>query len=166
MDKIHWWLLKHKESYAKLNVEEQNRYTTQLEDGSVVRLPPFHKPNEDQIFLCIYEALDILSKFHRNEEYFQRELAKYKSISVADTLSLKNWIADHEKIGADDYACFLLDYLDYSDTPEHLGIFFLYAKDLEFYVNKGDFKYTLEFLEVFQNHYWDQDILQRFSGGQ
>jgi hypothetical protein len=163
MDKIYWWLLKYQETYAYLNEEEQSKYVTELKDGSVVRLPPLQKANEDQIFLCIYEALNFLSDFHRNEEYFRKELMRYKLISEVDILCLKNWVADNEKIGADDYACFLLDYLDYSDTPEHLNIFLLYANDLNFYVNKEDFKYTLDFLEVFQDLYWDQDILRRFE---
>lgn len=163
MDKIYWWLLKYQETYVFLNEEEQSKYVTELKDSSAVRLPPFQKTNEDQVFLCIYEALDVLSDFHRNEEYFRKELMRYKSISEVDILSLKNWIADNEKIGANDYACFLLDYLDYSDTPEHLSIFLLHAKDLNFYVNKEDFKNTLNFLEVFQDLYWNQDILQRFE---
>ncbi|WP_424492723.1 hypothetical protein [Salinimicrobium sp. GXAS 041] len=163
MDKIHWWLLKFKESYQLLDEKEQSRYVAELEDGSVARLPPFQTPNEKQVFLCIYEALDTISDFHRNEEYYQRELVRYKSISKADTLSLKKWVADNEKLGAEDYDCFLLDYLDYSDTPKHLSIFFLYAKDLNFYVNRKNFKYTLIFLEIFQDLYWNQDILQRFA---
>lgn len=163
MDRIHWWLLKYKEAYHFLDEEEQSRYATELKDGFVVRLPLFTMPTEGQIFLCVYEALDILSDFHRNEEYFQRELMRYKSISESDLLSIKKWIRDNEKIGAGDYARFLIDYLDYSDTPKHLNIFFLYAKKLNFYVNKGDFSSTLEFLELFQNFYWDQDILGRFN---
>lgn len=163
MDKIHWWLLKHHEIYTVLNEEEQGKDVTELKNGIRVRLPSFQTPNENQVFLCIYEALDTLSGFHRNEEYFRRELVRYKSISESQSLFIKKWVADNEKIGADDYACFLLDYLDYSDTPEHLNVFFLYAKDLDFYVNKRDFRYTLQFLEIFNKHYWEDDILQKFD---
>lgn len=163
MDKIRWWLLKYYKTFRVLNEGEQNKYIVQLKDGSVVRLPPFKVYTEDQVFLCIYQALETLSDFHKNEEYFQKELVRYKWILGSDIHSLRKWVRDNEKIGADDYACFLLDYLDYSDSPEHLNIFLLYSKDLNFYVNKEDFKYTLKFLDVFQDVYWDKDILRRFE---
>ena len=51
---------------------------------------------------------------------------------------------------------FLTDYLDYDtdDKVYHLSIFFLNNEELEVYVDRDDFKYTLEFLETFNELYW------------
>lgn len=163
MEKIHWWLLKYENIYQSMNEEEQSKYITTLNDGSIARLPPPGKPPEVQTFTCIYEALDILSNFHRNEKYFQQEMMRYRKISTSDFSSQINWLSKNEKLGSEGYACFLLDYLDYSDTPEHLNVFFLHSKNLEFYVHKTDFKYTLRFLDVFRDLYWEKDLLKRFS---
>ena len=62
---------------------------------------------------------------------------------------------------ANKFTCFLVDYLDYDedDKVEHLNVFIHSLKELDIYVNRQDFKFTLKFLEIFDELYWVQEIL-------
>ncbi len=163
MDKVYWWLLKYRDNFLLLYETEQKKHRYQLSDGSVVRLPPFNKPNEDQLFLSLYEALEKIADFHKNESYFKSELNGLKQIDVIDPDALVKWIEKNEQIGGDEFVCFLLDYLDYADNAEHLKVFVLNAREFDIYIDKTDFQNTLEFLEIFNKLYWEEDILQKFD---
>lgn len=160
INKIEWWLLKYSEFYKKTYdfVYSQHLFTT--DDGSVIRLPSFGKPTDQEKFLDLYKALDTISEFHRNEKYFEQELIEYQKIKSSQT-DLKKWVTKNENLGADKYVCFLIDYLDYDKNDEevHLKIFLLESKELEIYIDRQDFKNTIEFLEIFNELYWVQEIL-------
>lgn len=157
---IEWWLLKYSEFYKKTYdfVYSQHLFTT--DDGSVIRLPPFGKPTDKEKFLDLYIALDTISEFHRNEKYFQQELTEYQKIKNSHS-DLKKWVAKNENLGADKYVCFLIDYLDYdeNDQEEHLNVYVSSLKELEIYIDRKDFKNTIDFLEIFNELYWVQEIL-------
>ena len=57
--------------------------------------------------------------------------------------------------------CFLLDYLNYDEDEKvnHLSVFVPSLKDLDIFVDRQDFKFTIEFLEIFNEIYWVQEIL-------
>src|SRR5690606_30314374 len=76
--RVEWWLLKYSDLYKKTYdfVYSQHLYID--DDGAVIRLPPFGKPTDLDKFLNLYEALDKISKFHRNEKYFKQELTEYE----------------------------------------------------------------------------------------
>jgi hypothetical protein len=158
INKIEWWLLKYSDFYKKTYefVYSQHLFTT--DDGSVIRLPPIEKPTYQEKFLDLYKALDTVSKFHRNEKYFEQELIEYQKIKASHS-DLKNWIVKNENLGADKYVCFLVDYLDYSENAEHLNIYIHNSKELEIYIDRQDFRNTIEFLEIFNELYWVQEIL-------
>ena len=129
-----------------------------MDDGSIVRLPPFGEPTDQDKFLDLYKALDIICEFHRNEKYFEKELTEYQKIKDSQS-DIKNWIAKNEDLGAEKYVCFLVDYLDYSENAEHLSVYVHSSKDLEIYIDRQDFKNTIEFLEIFNELYWEKEIL-------
>ncbi len=74
---------------------------------------------------------------------------------------LKHWVAKNEDLGAEKYVCFLMDYLDYDENneEEHLKLFLLELSELEIYIDRQDFKNTIDFLEIFIELYWVQEIL-------
>lgn len=160
IDKIEWWLLKYSEFYKKTYdfVYSQHLFTT--DDGSVIRLPPFGKPTDEEKFLELFKALDTICELHRNEQYFEQELIDYQKIKSSQT-DLKKWVTKNENLGADKYVCFLIDYLDYDKNDEevHLKIFLLESKELEIYIDRQHFKNTIDFLEIFNELYWVQEIL-------
>lgn len=156
IDKIEWWLLKHEKFYVKSKQHNLSEYLYKI-DGKEVRLPDnIGNPTDEEKFIDVYESLDNLSKFHRNEEYFKQEMAIYKELKN-EPQKVKQWLKKNEKLGFDDYVCFLTDYLDYDtdDKVYHLSIFFLNNEEFEVYVDRDDFKYTIEFLEIFNGLYWE-----------
>jgi hypothetical protein len=155
---IEWWLLKYSDFYKKTYDFVYNQHLFKMDDGTTVRLPPFGEPTEQERFLDLYKALDTISEFHRNEKYFKQELTEYQKNKDSQS-DLKNWIAKNEDLGAEKYVCFLVDYLDYSENAEHLNIYVHSSKELEIYIDRQDFKNTIEFIEIFNKLYWIQEIL-------
>lgn len=155
ISKIEWWLLKYKDEYLKAKQMNSSRHLYKI-DWRVVRLPDnIGNPTDEEKFIDVYESLDNLSKLHRNENYYKQEMAIYKGIEN-EPFKVKQWLKKNEKLGAEDYVCFLTDYLDYDTDVKvnHLSIFFLNNEELEVYVDKDNFKYTIEFLETFNKLYW------------
>ncbi|NQY30109.1 MAG: hypothetical protein HRT69_11635 [Flavobacteriaceae bacterium] len=158
---IEWWLLKHSCLHKKvLSFIESKKEIFELEDGSSVRLPPLKESisNSEKKFLDLYNALDTISEFHRNEKYFQQEMLEYHKIEHSQS-DLKKWVSKNEPFGVEKYACFLIDYLDYSENAEHLSIYVHNSKELDIYIDRQDFKHTVEFLEIFNELYWVKEIL-------
>ena len=155
---VEWWLLKYSDFYKKTSDFVYSQHLFKMDDGSIVRLPPFGEPTDQDKFLDLYNALDTICEFHRNEKYFEQELTEYQKIKDSQS-ELKNWIAKNEDLGAEKYVCFLVDYLDYSENAEHLNIYAHTSKELEIYIDRQDFRNTIKFLEIFNELYWVQEIL-------
>ncbi len=161
MDRIQWWLLKYRDYILELKAIEENKHLFKQNDGGYARLPSCSINKANIIQISVFDSLEIIADLHKNEVYFKGELIDFKDIG--NKAQLINWISRNEKIGGDDYVCFLLDYLDYAENAEHLSVFCLYAKTLNIYINKFDFQYTLQFLEIFNKYYWEDDILGKFQ---
>jgi hypothetical protein len=155
ISKIEWWLLKHETLYKQTKKINDYKNLYEINDR-IVRLPDnIGNSTSDEKFIDVYESLDVLTKLHRNEDYLKQEMAIYNMIKD-EPLKVKHWLKKNEKLGAEDYVTFLIDYLDYdpNDNEYHLKVFFLKNDKLEVYVDRQDFKYTIEFLEVFNALYW------------
>ena len=160
ISKVEWWLLKYTDLYKKTSEFVYSQHLFKMDDGSIVRLPPFGKPSDKDKFLDLYKALDTICEFHRNEKYFEQELKEYQKIKDSQS-DLKKWVVKNEDLGAEKYVCFLVDYLDYSENAEHLNIYVHSSKELEIYIDRQDFRNTIEFLEIFNELYWVQEILPK-----
>jgi len=158
ISQVEWWLLKYSDFYKKTSDFVYSQHLFKMDDGSIVRLPPFGEPTDQDKFLDLYKALDTICEFHRNEKYFEQELTEYQKIKDSQS-DLKSWIAKSEDLGAEKYVCFLVDYLDYSENAEHLSVYVHSSKDLEIYIDRQDFRNTIEFLEIFNELYWEKEIL-------
>jgi len=153
--KIEWWLLKNETLYVQIKRINDSKHLYEIDD-SIVRLPNnIGNPTSDEKFIDVYESLDVLTKLHRNEKYFKQEMAIYDRIKN-EPQKVKQWLKKNEKLGTEDYVTFLIDYLDYdpNDNEYHLNVFFLKDDKLEVYVDREDFKHTIEFIETFNDHYW------------
>ena len=155
INQLEWWLLKYSEEYKNTKEHLQFQHLTDQIEESPIRLPSLGESNADNTFLDLYLALDEIFKFHRKEKYFEQEVLDYYKIRNSDS-NVKTWISKNESFGADIYVCFLIDYLDYdeNDNEVHLSVNVPSLKELEIYINRVDFKNTIEFLEIFNEHYW------------
>jgi len=153
IQEINFWIELNRSLYIKENKLLLSKYWHQLSDGQIVRLPPKTENIDKNNFLEVYEELEIISEFHTWEKYFKMELSGFDNIRKS-RLKLKEWLLKNEKIGSDKFCTFLLDYLDYDDDPDHLNVYVPSSKSFEIFINKNDFKYTLEFLFNFNKYYW------------
>mgnify|MGYP005990826935 CR=1 FL=1 len=158
ISKIEWWLLKYSKEYHRIDRIESSKHLHIEEDETVVRLPPTLKPNRNSKFLCLFRALEELANFHKFENYFGNQLSEYEKIKSSKS-KLENWLKSNEKLGADKFVCFLIDYLDYDedDKVEHLSVCVHSSNELDIFVNRTDFKNTIEFLETFNEIYWTHE---------
>lgn len=158
ISKIEWWLLKYSNYYKEASHILISQNLLKNNEESIARLPYVIEETDLEKFIDLYEALDTICEFHRNEEYFEQELIKFHKVK-SSYFEKKNWIAKNEYLGIEKYVSFLIDYLDYSEKPEHLNIFIYSLKELEVYIDRSNFKNTIEFVEIFNNLYWKKDIL-------
>ncbi|MEP2280966.1 hypothetical protein [Maribacter sp.] len=159
ISKVEWWLLKYLDLYKKTYDFVHSQHLFKLDDGSTVRLPSLGRTTKQEEFLDLYEALDTICEFHRKEQYFEQEINEYQKIKDSQS-DLKNWITKNEYLGAEKYVCFLVDYLDYSENAEHLNIYVHSSKELDIYIDRQDFRNTIEFLEIFNELYWTNNPLE------
>ena len=146
---IEWWLLKYQDEYNRIKEEESKRFMYFI-DGKWVRLPDYFDVRTlNEKFLRIYNTLNKISDLHKHENYFKQEIAIYKEIENKPDL-VKQWIKNNEKYGPEEYPD-IMPYLDYNKQGEvfRLSVYFSKDDDLKVYIDKVDFKYTIEFLEVF-----------------
>lgn len=140
-------------------------------------------PDVQWKFLKQYEALDVLLRFHRKEDYFKQELLDYCNIEHSE-IDLKIWTAKNEQLGSDEYMGFIRTYLGdyfvdetnqpplriYGDSETVLKIKNKIRKnrklqgekvnlDFEVFVEYQDFKNTIKFVEVFTELFWVRGIL-------
>ena len=80
MNKIEFYLLKFSDLFKETSEVVKIKNTFELPDNTTVRLPSFWDPTDEEKFLELYNSLETISKFHRNEKHFEKILAKYHSI--------------------------------------------------------------------------------------
>lgn len=161
MPKIEWWLLKHSDAQKQILEYQESKYTSfEHEDGSISRFPPLKEVlTESELkFLNLYSELETISEFHRSESSFEKELHIYREIKHSPS-DVKDWVAKHEVLATQDYACFLVDYLDYDVNAKHLNVNIYRIKEFELYIDHEDFKYTVEFLTLFNDLFYTQHVL-------
>ncbi|WP_298342228.1 hypothetical protein [uncultured Algibacter sp.] len=148
MAKIEWWLLKYEKAYHHIKSIEDYKNTILLNEEEVVLPSLINPPSEEEKFLYLYEALEKLSCFHQNENYFKQEMAIYKGIEN-EPQKVGKWLSKNKRFGGDKYVSFFVDYLNYSLKTNHLKVFLIKDNSENLFVERGDFKYTIEFLKIY-----------------
>ena len=157
-----WWLIKFEDLYQVTYDYHFNQYLYKEDNGTVIRLPPCMETTKDQKFINIYEELNQVIELHKNENYFKEQISNYHKIKDSKSV-LKNWVVKNEQLVDSEYVSFGLDFLQYSDDiighpVEHLKVSFIYSKETEILIKSDYFKYTIEFLEIFNELFWVQEI--------
>ena len=166
MPKVEWWLLKYSSIYKDIEKSESEKHLFELEDGSVVRLPPLGETNKNERLICLYQALEEIADFHKYENYFKTQMTELENVKN-DKVGLNKWLLRNEKLGSEKFVCFLIDYLDYDedDKVEHLKVYVYQAKELDIFIDKADFKNTVAFLENYNDLYWtDEQTAEKTTG--
>ena len=112
--------------------------------------------SEEAKFSFLYEELIKISETHKLESYAKEELKSYEVIKV-NNIEIKNWLIKNEKIASEKLACFLIDYLDYSENEKeiyHLLAYRNLEQKLEIFIQRNDFENLIEYKELFDELYY------------
>lgn len=156
--KIQGWLISYSDLYKKTYDFVHSQHLYEDSDGSTIRLPLCGDPTDEEIFINLYESLNEVLELHANETYFENEMIEYYKIKNSPS-DIRTWIVKNADIGAKEYVCFLIDHLDYekNDYEEHLIVYIHHLKEPKIFIDRQDFKNTIDFLEVFNELYWVQE---------
>lgn len=150
---LYWWTLKHEGLY------KQAKETWNI-DSCYGDLPCCCTSNSiESKFISFYDALIEMTALHKYESYFGKELQDFNSVKDDKEL-IKDWVRKNEQICAEELFLFLIDHLDYEENAYHPIV--NYA-DSKLFVNRDDFKNTIEALEIFSLYYWENKILSESS---
>lgn len=130
IQKIEWWLLKFSDVFKYEKI--------------------------DATFYELYTQLDDLTKYHRLENYAKEQLVEFKKTGKKQE-NVKQWLINNEKIASQYLACFLIDYLDYSENEADNINLLAYRNEnhkIEIFVNRQDFENLIEYKELFDELYY------------
>lgn len=147
---VNWWIIKYEDLSRQAIVELSNSCCGNKPCISMVEDCEFKAIH---IFKVCFNYLDKLTEFHKFEEYFKNELFHFKEIS-GNKMMTNKWLEKSKSIVDENFILFFINYLEYSENPNHLKTDFREDGVLDFYVNRADFSHTIEFLELFNKLKW------------
>lgn len=136
-------------------------------------------PDDQWKFLKLYEAIDEILRFHRKEAYFKNEIIEYHNIKYSK-INLKIWAAKNHDLGLNIYANFSRKFLAIEKESSSIRVYgsseielyiinklreetgrggFKTVLDYDVFINKEHFKHTIEFIKIFDDVFWVQEIL-------
>lgn len=146
--KVTWWIL-HYEELFKYSYE--NRHNGSCIDGMGCSCS-WNAPK--CLFSGIYIAILEVIQLHQYEDYFKKELAVLENVRE-DYPGLMQWLKKNEKLGAEDFILFWIEWFDEEQevVNTHIGK----ESNLGIKFKPEEWKYTIEFLKEFNEIYWTSD---------
>jgi len=160
MNKIEWWLLKYEDVFETIERVEKNKRIYNCQVYNYIKVLLFGKPDDNSKFINLYKSLDKLSMLHRYENYFLNELNKHNKINQNHSL-LKAWATKNKHMGIVVYGDFFVDVLTYNKPKKNspLKVKVNKLKEFDIIIDREEFKNTIEFLNIFNDLFWKQNIL-------
>lgn len=147
--KITWWLLHYEELYK---YSHENRHTASCIEG-LGCCCSWNSP--EGLFSDLHYALQEIVELYQYEDYFREELAVLENIRE-DHPALMQWLKKNEKLGADDFILFWIEWVEEEQTTVDPWI--MNAQDLGIKFRAEEWQNTIRFLEEFNEIYWKSDI--------
>tara|TARA_R100000935_G_scaffold10692_1_gene21351 strand:- start:1822 stop:2340 length:519 start_codon:yes stop_codon:yes gene_type:complete len=148
--KINWWLLKYYDLY-KYCKDNWNTCSCFRE------LPCSHTMgSEENKFVDFYKSLEKVADLHKKEPYFLEQLQLFEKVRD-DPSALIKWLLHNEKLGAEDFLIFWIEWMEEEDLVNP-GINFF--PNIEVKILVKEFESTIQFMEVFNELYWTSDIVK------
>ncbi|GGZ92187.1 hypothetical protein [Algibacter mikhailovii] len=151
---VEWWLLKYSDYVKEIN---NNCNCCSKTD----ELPCVCKRTENEkTTLEVFYNLDELTQYHRIEKYANEQIIEFKQLNK-NPKEVKKWLIKNEKIASQDLACFLIDYLDYSENEKDNINLLAYRNEnykIEVFVDRKDFENLIEFKELFDELYYAKKL--------
>ena len=145
---INGWLLEFEEDYKRIYDKVQKLYRVVDENGLSIRLPPFWKSSEDDVFLNLYKELKIISNIHKNENQMETILEDYNEIRDSD-FNVNQWLQHNEAIVKKKCFDFLVTYLWNNELNDYPMVDFHTISNFYFYLDSRDFANTIKLGEIY-----------------
>lgn len=142
MDKISWWLLKYDDEFK-------------LQSGVNFTSPVLDKTENEKLFVKLYELLDELAMVYNKIERYEVAIKEYHEIKNIKG-GLLAWVKKYEYLGDHNYYYIPIEYV--SDTQDCLKVKTYYNESPTVFIEKQAFNYLLEFIEIFDELYWINEI--------
>lgn len=110
--------------------------------------------SKESEFIKLYDSLNEIMEYHKLEDYAENELIFYNNIKT-DEIKIKEWLIKNKKNASEYLACFLIDYLNYSENENEIYHLLAYSnveKKIEIFIQRNDFKNLIEYIELFNKH--------------
>ncbi|MGM0934607.1 MAG: hypothetical protein ACQEWD_14305 [Bacteroidota bacterium] len=146
--KLTWWVLRHEELYRYCH---KNRHYDSCIDGMGC---PCCWDKPESRFSYLYSSLQEIIELYDYEGYFKQEMAVFENVRD-DYPALMQWLKKNEKLGTEDFILFWIEW--YEEDGDVVKPFIMEEKDLDIKFKTKEWKYTLEFLEAFNEIYWTSD---------
>ena len=145
---LHWWLRTYKELYQYCKANWKN--------GSCFgELPDsYNLKGELSRFNDLYSALEKITDLYKYEKILKEEIRMLPTV-LNDHPALIEWLKKNEKLGTDDFLMFWTEWLEEDNT---LKPFILGWRKLNLKFKAEEWKHTINFLEEFNELYWDSDV--------
>lgn len=152
--KITWWVLNYKE-LATYTYEKRH------EDSCYEGLScPCSWDSPENRFHTLYATLQEVVDFHQYENYFGEELEVLDKVRD-DYRALMQWLKKNEKLGAEDFLLFWIDWVDEEKT--RVDPLITSEKDLGIKFQTEEWKNTIRFLEEFNELYWESEVCTKIN---
>lgn len=167
MEEVESWLAEHRSLYrmACQELKKSDKDLVTLPSGIKVKRLFFLDEEPDWFKLYhIYNELEEIAGFHRYESYFKEEMERYQAIKSSRKLQ-QEWLRKNLKLGTDKFSIFEPLYFDYEGCEDFgedkcpLGLYISGKTDLRLFIDRNDFKYTLEFIHLFHELFYDKNLL-------
>jgi len=147
--RINWWLLKYESMYSYSKAYRNK-------NSCISGLPSVHYPDYPENKFCdLYEGLDNITRLHKYEGWLIQAL---KEIHIQNNpILIQKWLTKYEKLGSDYLFEFWTEW--YDEEENCIEPFILNWKHLKIKFQKEEWKNTIEFLEIFNEYYWDCELL-------
>lgn len=105
-------------------------------------------------FRDLHDDLNEAIELHEYESYFEKELAELEIVRD-DYPALLQWLKKNEKLGADTFLLFWIDWLDEDNRFINPQVSGWEGRDLKF--RPEEWKNSIQFCEAFNELYWNSD---------
>ena len=155
INEINVWIMQNKNQYKWC--KENNLLLNSCFD----HLPCVCSMNsKESKFIKLYDSLNEIMEYHKLEKYAENELFFYNNIKT-DEIKIKEWLIKNTKKASEYLACFLIDYLDYSENENEIYHLLAYSnveEKIEILIQRNDFKNLIEYIELFDELYYKKKL--------
>ena len=133
-------------------------YRPKTERYDVFWVEPDVYPSKAHDFLKVYKALKDINIKHMKESYFEEEMTNYRKEIMCSREKKYDWLKKNEELGMKISLEVIVEGRGHPNNPDHLCLIDHPDYSFKIYIDKEDFKHTIDFAETFWKEYFHEDF--------